>query len=181
MRSLKSTLIRVYKGFTYIFLLLGCSPELHEMSVIPRNEWCAYPPVFTHKLDEFYIMNSPYEGIIIHYSGFSNTLSPKDIQVYHLTKLGYADINYHFLIDRHGFIYEGRDMIYKAEAYPEYEKYIHICCISDRKFYKKGWLTKKQRSSLKEAIVYLSIRYDIENKYIKYFESTGYEYVNFPM
>ena len=179
MRYLRSILIPVYKKFFLLVLLIGCSGEPDDLLVIYRDNWCAYPPVFPSKLNEYRMTQLSYKGIIIHYSGFSNSLSPREIQVYHLTKLGYADINYHYLIDNHGVIYEGRDLVYKAEKFPAYEKYIHICCISDMKFHHRGWLGKKQRSALARLIINLTNKYDIDSKYIKYFDSTGYEYVNF--
>lgn len=179
MRYLRNILNPRYNKFILIILLTGCSVEPEDLTVIPRKDWNACPAFFPEKLENTRTIPVLYKGIIIHYSGFSNSLSPKEIQVYHLTKLGFADINYHYLIDSHGFIYEGRNLKYKAEKFTDYENYIHICCISDMKFYHRRWLTKKQRAALRKAVIYICKNYEIENNYIKYFDSTGYEYVNF--
>jgi|GEM_PF-2236910 len=178
---LKSILIPSFKKLYLFIILIGCSGGPDDLSVIPRDHWGAYSSFFPDKLKEYRTTGDSYHGIIIHYSGFSNTLRPKEIQVYHLTKMGYADINYHYIIDNQGSIYEGRDLIYKVESFSLYENYIHICCISDMKFSNGAWLKNRQKSALIKLIKCLIKEYDIENKYIKYFDSTGYECVNFSM
>lgn len=94
--------------------------------IISREEWGALPPnhdaeneagfaaspaesawyVYTKPLDEI------YNTVVIHHSDtllFANETMPS-LQLLHLNVNKWADVAYHFAIDKHGSIYEGRDI-----------------------------------------------------------------------
>ncbi len=83
-------------------------PPGKDVQVICRDAWGAAPPTGEFTLHEI-------ERITVHHTGAlieDNTLSPgftRRHQRYHQgSELGWPDIAYHFLIDSHGFVYEGR-------------------------------------------------------------------------
>ncbi len=49
-----------------------------------------------------------YNTLIVHHSALDHSYGPLQIQALHLHNKGYADIGYHFLIDEHGRVSEGR-------------------------------------------------------------------------
>jgi len=55
-----------------------------------------------------------YTTVVIHHSG---NLAPKDargLEALHLADTTVADIKYHFLVDRNGKVYEGRNLLFKG-------------------------------------------------------------------
>jgi N-acetyl-anhydromuramyl-L-alanine amidase AmpD len=45
---------------------------------------------------------------VVHHSALPDTEGPRQIQDIHMRERGFADIGYHFVIDRRGNIFEGR-------------------------------------------------------------------------
>jgi hypothetical protein len=101
-------------------------PAAPMPTIITREEWGALPPnhnaeneqgfaesptdegwlVYTKPLDEV------YNTVVIHHSATrlaANETMPS-LQRLHLNVNGWADVGYHYAIDRNGVIYEGRDM-----------------------------------------------------------------------
>jgi hypothetical protein len=48
--------------------------------------------------------------LVVHHTALPFSDGPREIQRMHMQVRGYADIAYHFLIDEHGHVYEGRDI-----------------------------------------------------------------------
>jgi hypothetical protein len=48
--------------------------------------------------------------IIVHHSALPIDQGPLEIQALHMDKAGYADIGYHFVVDRDGTLFEGRPL-----------------------------------------------------------------------
>jgi RHS repeat-associated protein len=85
---------------------------VHNNFVIPRELWGARDPLTNesgrsyevYKGDLREILNS----IVVHHSGPQGRDTMKAVQDLHMGKKEYADIGYHFGIDREGNVYEGR-------------------------------------------------------------------------
>ena len=101
------------------------------VEVIGRSAWGARPVrdgLRRHSL----------ERITLHHSGVrltDNTLGPARVrqhQQWHLS-IGHPDIDYHYLIDRRGNIYQGRDARFRGDTQTEYDPTGHllICCEGD--------------------------------------------------
>lgn len=94
--------------------------------IIPRSDWGASLPDHT-AINEYGIASSPletnwyvytrdlkqvYNTVAIHHSAhlLASDETMKSIQNLHMRRNGWADIGYHYGIDRNGVIYEGRDI-----------------------------------------------------------------------
>lgn len=77
--------------------------------------------------------------ITLHHSGVrltDNSLAPERVrqhQQWHMITKGHPDIDYHFLIDRRGTIYQGRNPRFRGDTQTEYDPTGHllICCEGD--------------------------------------------------
>lgn len=95
-------------------------------AIISRAEWGAEPP--NHDApNEFGVTDDPtdpawytyaksldqvYNTVAIHHTAallFSNE-TMRDVQKLHMERNGWADVGYHYAIDRNGIVYEGRDV-----------------------------------------------------------------------
>lgn len=101
------------------------------VDIIGRSAWGAKPArkgLRPHRL----------ERLTLHHSGVrltDNTLGParaRQHQQWHLS-IGHPDIDYHYLIDRRGNVYEGRDPRFRGDTQTEYDPTGHllICCEGD--------------------------------------------------
>ena len=88
-----------------------------RIQVIPRENWNARPP--RGNIDPM----GTIEKITVHHSGgdtfwgISKTDAADEIsriQRYHQTQQGWADIGYHYIIDRNGSIWQGRRLSYQG-------------------------------------------------------------------
>jgi len=88
-----------------------------RIQVIPRESWNAKPP--RGNIDPM----GTIEKITVHHSGgdtfwgVSKTDAADEIrkiQRYHQTQQGWADIGYHYIIDRNGSIWQGRRLSYQG-------------------------------------------------------------------
>lgn len=97
--------------------------RLSGVTIISRETWGALPlnlnaPVERGVYDPalnrggWRAYDQPLDRIlrtlVVHHSALSASDGPREIQRLHRFERGYADIGYHFLIDPHGAIYEGR-------------------------------------------------------------------------
>ncbi|HLU46767.1 MAG TPA: N-acetylmuramoyl-L-alanine amidase [Planctomycetota bacterium] len=81
------------------------------------------------------------------------------IQRYHQKEQGWADIGYHFLIDRTGRIWQGRDLrLQGAHARDHNDGNIGIALLGN---YTRQDMTAAQRESLRKFILALSAHYEI--------------------
>lgn len=73
------------------------------MKIISRAEWNARPP------DNIVLVAwSQRTGFCTHYSGANKNQTVRSIQNYCMDERGFSDIDYNFLVDYKGNIYEGR-------------------------------------------------------------------------
>jgi N-acetyl-anhydromuramyl-L-alanine amidase AmpD len=169
-------------------LPLACT---NGFRIISRKEWNANNPldtsgVYYYKDDLKVVL----KYIVIHHSGFRENIGVKNIQSYQQS-CGYNDIAYHFIIDRYGKIYEGRkintlgahagetaeannmaqrfskhiDKHLTATSLPEPYKLdpdygaIGICLEGNFEIERP---TRCQLSNLKQLVLYLMQKYNIE-------------------
>ncbi len=125
--GLGAGLVAANWGLGYVLKALQSSrPIPSTPTIIPRTAWGARPPNheapneygFTTdaKEPEWYVypenLADVYRTVVIHHSASrlftDETMS--DIQDLHMDRNGWADIGYHYGIDKDGVIYEGRDI-----------------------------------------------------------------------
>jgi len=94
------------------------APILGGIQAIPRTSWASAPPMMARV--------NPMDGvrrITIHHEGwtpayFTDTETMEDrldlIRRSHIQRLGAGDIGYHFIIDRAGRVWQGRDVRYQG-------------------------------------------------------------------
>ncbi|MDD5581698.1 MAG: N-acetylmuramoyl-L-alanine amidase [Candidatus Marinimicrobia bacterium] len=169
----------VYFLISILFFCIACEKHPKTPIIISREGWHAIEPIHTIPLEKSKRNRETFDGICIHYSGFSDQISPASLQHYHIFRLQYPDVTYHFIIDRKGKIYEGRDALYFSETRQGKDTNIHICCISSLKFPPREWLPKKQKNSLQNLIYYLMNFYNINIENIFFYDSTGFEDLDF--
>ncbi len=162
-----------------LWILFACSDNKGVPEVIVREEWGAREPLYLHRLEKQRRDKESFIGICIHYSGFSVSVKPRLIQQYQMMRLNYPDVAYHFLIDRKGRVFQGRDTLFFSETSRGPDRYIHLCCISDMKFSPDNWLPVQQKRSLQKLILYLIDCYSINSKNVFFYDSTGYEHFYF--
>ena len=107
--------------------LTGCAPECDPntlLTVVDRTTWGAAEPNVAASNEGFYDaglnpggwytypapLKQALNTIIIHHTATQFNNNPRAVQDTHINNDGYADIAYHFLIDKEGFIYEGRSI-----------------------------------------------------------------------
>ena len=88
------------------------------LRAIPRSQWTSRPPVYARILP----MNG-VERITVHHEGseavnFSDAASTAQrleiVRQYHAVDRGWGDIGYHYVIDRAGRVWQGRDVAYQG-------------------------------------------------------------------
>ena len=141
-----------------LLFLAGCT-AVKEISIIPREEWKALEP-------KPYNSHLP-EKITIHHDG---TFFPddkdasthiKNVQKWGMgTDRNWTDIPYHFMIDRNGNIFEGRNVFTAGETATEYDPDGHLL-ITLLGNYNNQQVTDKQLESLINMIAYACIKYQI--------------------
>lgn len=104
-----------------------------ELPVIPRAAWGARRP--RRRRMERHV---PVR-LTLHHTDVRMTRqrpSPAElrgIQAWHLDAKGHDDIDYHFLVDRQGLVFEGRDVRFRGDTATEYDPTGHflVCCLGD--------------------------------------------------
>lgn len=106
--------------------------DKHELAVVCRAEWGAAAPrpgLLPHKI----------RVITIHHSATIQKENQnvrkriRSFQAWHQNHLRFPDIAYHFLIDRQGIVYQGRDPSFQVDTPTDYkpEGHLSICLIGN--------------------------------------------------
>lgn len=150
-------LIRIFLVL-FSLILISCSTS-KDISILPRSAWNASDP-------QPFKQHIP-ERITIHHEGTIITKiddAPahiKNVQTWGMGKdRNWIDIPYHFLIDPHGNIYEGRNVFTIGETATEYDPSGHllITCMGN---FEEQEVSEEQLNSLIELIAYCSEKYQI--------------------
>lgn len=74
------------------------------MLIVDRSTWGAVPPKFRPT----FVAPARRKYFVVHHSGAPSSQTARDIQHWCMVGRGFADIDYNFLVDQSGKIYEGR-------------------------------------------------------------------------
>jgi len=136
-------------------------PPGQEVQIICRDAWGGVPPTGPFTLHDI-------ERITVHHTGAlieDNTLSPgftRRHQAYHQgTELGWPDIAYHFLIDSHGYVYEGRRWDAVGDTRTTYDPTGHLL-IAVKGNFNEQVITDVQYERLVEMLAWGAGTFDID-------------------
>lgn len=74
------------------------------IKIIGRRDWGARAP----KAGVLHVSDRERSGFMVHHSGGPADQSPAAIQAWCMDGRGFKDVDYNFLVDQHGHVYEGR-------------------------------------------------------------------------
>lgn len=136
-------------------------PPGNPVQIICRDAWGAVPPTGEFILHEI-------ERITVHHTGAlieDNALSPgftRRHQRYHQgEELGWPDIAYHFLIDSHGYVYEGRRWDAVGDTRTSYDPTGHLL-ISVKGNFNEQVITAVQYERLVEMLAWGAGEFSID-------------------
>ncbi len=107
----------------------------------------------------------PSEGLILHHSA-SMTATVEQIRRYHIEKLRWLDIGYHFLIDFEGKVMRGRSLSFQGchgEKYTN-QHYLGLCCLGN---FEENKMKDLQYKALLDFLTSLQIIFDFSRVNIK--------------
>lgn len=128
---LRSSALKLTTLLTILSILLaltGCAPQddCPPMLLVINNRasWGAAEPDIANSVEGFYdpVLNpggwytypnplrEALNTFVIHHTATLTNNTPAAIQQGHMNQNGYADIAYHYIIDKEGMIYEGRNI-----------------------------------------------------------------------
>lgn len=136
---------------TQIPTAMPTSVAMPEM--IRRDQWGGLPPNINARNETGYYakdtnpegwyvypqeLRQSYQTLVIHHSGFyeQDGLSTMlEIQRAHRDDRGWADVGYHFMVDKDGTIYEGRDLTVRGVHTEGYNTgSLGVCLLGDFRF-----------------------------------------------
>ncbi|WP_444905892.1 N-acetylmuramoyl-L-alanine amidase [Microbulbifer sp. SSSA008] len=82
---------------------------IQRHSVVIRSKWGKKHPKVNNLVSDW-----DFDSVVIHHSGNGGETSPVGIEEKHMTKNGWDDVGYHYLIHPNGTIYEGRKIYHKG-------------------------------------------------------------------
>ena len=94
----------------------------------------------------------------------SNTEAPARVrahQQYHLDS-GWADLAYHYLIDAHGHVYDGRPVEYRGDTFTSYDPTGHFLVVCDGHFDEQA-IPDAQLRSLADLLAWASVEYGVSS------------------
>ena len=132
---------------------------MSRLEIICREAWLAAPA--RGRFTEHAI-----ERLTVHHTGVvmdANKAAParvRSYQTYH-QEAGWPDVAYHYLIDAHGHIYEGRPASARGDTFTEYDPTGHflVCCDGD---FNRQDIPVAQLASLAAVLAWASVRFAVE-------------------
>ena len=150
------------------------SPE-PALVIVPRDQWGARPPNHL-AANEFGVTNDPtnpawyvypdnladiYSTVAIHHSAIllaTNETMP-DVQDLHMNTNFWADVGYHYAIDKDGIIYEGRDIHVRGASVAGYNTgTIGVCVMGN---FEVDLPLEIQLTKLQRLVNYLATTYTL--------------------
>ena len=134
-------------------------PAAETISVVPRADWGARPPV-EQKLEPHSI-----QRLTVHHAG-DQTVSTgpsrfRSWQVWHMDGRGWGDISYHYIVGVDGLIYEGRDVSFRTDTGTDYDTAGHFQVVVEGNF-EVDHPSQPQLDSLARLLAWASSVYGIE-------------------
>lgn len=121
--------------------------------IVDRTEWGALTPDLNARNESGYYdsisnpegwyvyaqeLDDSYQTLVIHHSGFyeqDGFSTLLEIQRAHHEDRGWADVGYHFMVDKDGTIYEGRDLTVRGVHVEGYNTgSVGVCLLGDFRF-----------------------------------------------
>ncbi len=130
------------------------------LPLVEREEWNAVPPTGDGQSQNPAQITLHHSGVV--YTGDPNSLVyVKNIQSFHQNENGWIDIAYHYLIDRQGRIYKGRDEETVGDTSTEYDpsNQILVCLLGN---FEEQTPTDPQLEALSRLGAELCQRYSID-------------------
>lgn len=140
-------------------------PEQIRVEVFKDRMWKEMSPI-TSRMK----LNPPvFHSIAIHHTAMKTPINSdmlrilRSIQRYHIKSKGWGDIAYHYLIDPHGKIYQGRELKYVADTSTDFDPtgYINICLMGN---FENVEAEQKAKTSLVSFLSALLIKHNLTAK-----------------
>lgn len=134
---------------------------LFPPGMLPRSEWKASPA------RPGMIPQTP-RRITVHHLGGKSPVKREGIapalkgnQEFHQRDKGWSDLAYHFLVDRWGRLWQGRDVNYRGDSATTYDLKDRalVCLIGD---FEKEELTDEQWNAFVNTLAYLCKKYRVK-------------------
>ncbi|MCU7495806.1 MAG: N-acetylmuramoyl-L-alanine amidase [Ignavibacteria bacterium] len=153
----------------FFVFIAGCASSAksagEDVTILPRSSWKALDPKpFKPQVPQRITIH--HEGEF--FSPDSNSAEKiKKTQVWGMGKdRNWADIPYHFMIDAHGVIFEGRNVFTAGETNTTYDPTGHLLVTLLGNFEEQK-VTKEQLNSLVNLLAYCCNKYQISPETIK--------------
>jgi hypothetical protein len=138
------------------------------LKAIPRSSWATESPIAGRLL----LMNG-VERITVHHEGwtevsFSDAASTMrrldSIRASHLERLKAADIGYHYVIDRAGRLWQGRDVAYQGAHVRDHNAHnVGVMCLGNFDIQSP---TEAQLATLRPTLITLQQSYKVPVKFV---------------
>lgn len=143
--------------------------------IVPRDQWGARPPNHT-AINEFGVTNDPtnpawyvypdnladvYSTVAIHHSAIllSTNETMRDVQDLHMDTNHWADVGYHYCIDKDGILYEGRDIHVRGASVAGYNTgTIGVCVMGN---FEEDFPLEVQLTKLQQVVNWLATTYTL--------------------
>jgi hypothetical protein len=161
------------QSFTVYFLASASATEQTQPMIVSRADWKAAPP-----LKDLMRPQKPAE-IVIHHTGVAQKpaiplerklkglqeFSQRPGTVGMHTKPAWGDVPYHFYIDVHGRIGQGRDINFAGDTNTSYDTANRIQIVVEGNF-EVDHPSSEQLSALRQLVLWLAAKYKIDPKLI---------------
>ncbi len=162
------------------YVVAGCTTGGEEPCsadpppIIPRAEWGAVEPNLDAPGERF-----PYDSVtnpegwliydrplvdilntvVVHHSAYLEDNDPLGAQRLHMEQYGFADVGYHFMLDRDGRIYQGRSLLVRGAHTAGFNTgTVGICLLGHFDVY---WPSHAQLSNLQGLLCFLLDQYPL--------------------
>lgn len=132
-----------------------------RLRVIDRAAWGALPAgrgMKRHRLRRLTVHHAD-----VRLDRTQGPATARSIQQFHMGHLGHADTDYHFLVDRAGYVYEARNPRFVGDTQTEYDPTGHflVCCLGDYEGPEPQRLTAPMMRSLTLLLAWAAQRWDV--------------------
>ncbi|MBA3874371.1 MAG: N-acetylmuramoyl-L-alanine amidase [Anaerolineae bacterium] len=151
------------------------SPTPQTLVIVPRDQWGARPPDHG-AINEFGVTNDPtnpawyvypdnladvYSTVAIHHSAIllSTNETMRDVQDLHMDTNHWADVGYHYCIDKNGIVYEGRNIHARGSSVAGYNTgTIGVCVMGN---FEIDFPLEIQLTKLQQVVNWLTTTYTL--------------------
>lgn len=142
---------------------VGARPKV--VDIIPRRAWGALKPRSGRE------RHTP-KRLTLHHSATALT-DPRtavehvrSYQRWHMIEKGHPDVDYHFIVDRAGNIYEGRSLRFRGDTQTEYDPTGHFLVCADGD-YEHQRPTRAQVAAIADLFAFAALKWGIRPRTLK--------------